>query len=299
MNVTRTAVLGLFKALNIKGITDKVNNKALKLKVSKIKHVLEDVEQSVIDDLDETNESLLTDIVHSFNNQKGVRVVDDAVLPKEKGSKVTEPEEEEDEDTEEESDEDADEDEENDEVRGDEPESEPAPRKGRGRPKKEVSEEPVKKSKGRPKKVEVSPTEEEIKGKKIVKTKGKEDKLVKKSSKEAPGRSNFERVGIVAFIEETIKGTSKTKPLQKQEVLDKLIKKFPNRDAKGMKHTVDVQLNYPKYSSLFKKGMNIVKTEKGYYLSKNTVPETNGHSEKTNGKSTKKVEEKPKKKVKV
>ena len=86
--------------------------------------------------------------------------------------------------------------------------------------------------------------EEEEKSKK----KGKKDKD-KKSKKGGKG-GNFQsaggsgRPGIIATILDIIQGTSKEKPTTVEKVLDRLEKKFPDRERDSMKVTVYSQLAF-------------------------------------------------------
>lgn len=92
-----------------------------------------------------------------------------------------------------------------------------------------------------------------------------------KSSKKAASKDKegFPRkVGVIDTIVNTLKtGTSK-KPVTKADILKALMKKFPDRDEKGMKSTINIQVPGRLSAS---KGFDIQKNDKGFWLSKDAV----------------------------
>ena len=77
----------------------------------------------------------------------------------------------------------------------------------------------------------------------------------KKVGSKGNGKS---KPGVVATIVEMIKA----KPMTKETILDKLSKKFPDRDPKGMSHTVTIQLGSRLKAD---KGINVKCDDKGRY----------------------------------
>lgn len=144
-----------------------------------------------------------------------------------------EEDEEEDEDSDEEEDEDEDEDsDEEEEDEEDEEEEKPA-KKGKG--KKE--EKPAKKGKGK---------------------KDDEDETIPVKAKKAKKGPPIVKVGIIDEIKKilTVAG-EKGKPISKSKILEKLQAKFPDRDPKSMKNTVNAQVPH----QLKGKGVAIKKDE--------------------------------------
>jgi hypothetical protein len=88
------------------------------------------------------------------------------------------------------------------------------------------------------------------------KDKGKSDKEEKKKRKTSGG-------GVIATIIEILKTTSAKKPLSKDEIVQRLAKKFPDREESSMASTVLTQCGgkLKKY-----KDVDVKKNEKGYYL---------------------------------
>lgn len=70
--------------------------------------------------------------------------------------------------------------------------------------------------------------------------------------------------GIIATIQECLTKASKETPVTKDAILNKLVKRFPDRDPDAMKNTINIQV--PNRMRTDKK-LNIVKTaEGGYYI---------------------------------
>lgn len=68
-------------------------------------------------------------------------------------------------------------------------------------------------------------------------------------------------VGVIATIAECLTSASERKPVTKAEVLDVLVKKFPDRPAASLKSTINHQI--PSY--LRKAGFDVQKSDKGYW----------------------------------
>lgn len=92
----------------------------------------------------------------------------------------------------------------------------------------------------------------------------------KKVAKAAPKkRGGGDKPGVTSFIEDCLRKASKSAPITLSGIVAKLSKEFPERDAKGMSHTVYVQVTIPKYSQIHKKGLKVLGTkEKGFWLGK-------------------------------
>lgn len=88
------------------------------------------------------------------------------------------------------------------------------------------------------------------------------DKPAKKKAPRSAGGDG--KPGVIASIEEFVKKASKTKPITKEQVLEKLCERFPDRDKEAMAKTVNIQLP----SRLNKeKELGIEKSDKGgYYI---------------------------------
>lgn len=154
----------------------------------------------------------------------------------EEDSDEEEEEEEEDSDEEEEEEEDEDEDEESDEEEEDEEDEEEEKPAKKGKGKKE--EKPAKKGKG---KKDVD-----------------EDETIPVKAKKAKKGPPIVKVGIIDEIKKilTVAG-EKGKPISKSKILEKLQAKFPDRDPKSMKNTVNAQVPH----QLKGKGVAIKKDE--------------------------------------
>lgn len=125
------------------------------------------------------------------------------------------------------------------------------------------------------------------------KDKGKE-KEKEEPAKPHMGRAGGEgKPGIIGSIVEFLQGANNSKPVSKDQLLVKLQKRFPERDATQMKTTINCQLGY----HLAKlKGMKIEKNDRGYWTSSvYPTPSRNGKS-KDEAKSEKKSKKKKKKK---
>ena len=84
----------------------------------------------------------------------------------------------------------------------------------------------------------------------------------KKSGKPA-GEKPGQGPGVIATLLEIMKASSKKEPVTKEQMLEKLIAKFPERNADSMKATINVQIP----SRLAKeKNITIVKGDKGYFV---------------------------------
>jgi hypothetical protein len=85
-----------------------------------------------------------------------------------------------------------------------------------------------------------------------------DEKPAKKKGKAVKSAGGDGKPGVIGTIVEALKGASKTKPITKAGILAKLTKAFPDRDAKGMKSTINIQV--PARLKAEKK-LNIVKVE--------------------------------------
>jgi len=96
--------------------------------------------------------------------------------------------------------------------------------------------------------------------KKDEKKKAKGEKEMKKDEKKkAAKKEGVKKVGII----DTIISLLKTKPITKEDIVKALVKKFPDREEKGMTSTVSIQLG----GRLEKdKGLKIQKSDKGYSI---------------------------------
>lgn len=79
-----------------------------------------------------------------------------------------------------------------------------------------------------------------------------------KKSKSEPAKGD----GVIATIAGLLMKASEKKPTTKQAVLDELVKKFPDRDAKSMQSTINHQI--PSY--LKKAGYKVEKSDRGYWI---------------------------------
>jgi len=95
--------------------------------------------------------------------------------------------------------------------------------------------------------------EEEVEEEEVKPAKGKKASVKEKKT------GGLKKVGIIATIVKVLSASKKG--LTKDEVLEKLVAKFPDRPAGGMKITIGVQL-----SQLAKKGVNVVKKDDRYHI---------------------------------
>lgn len=135
--------------------------------------------------------------------------------------------------------------------------------------KSKKKEKPAKKGKGKSKDEDDEEDEEEEKpkkkGKKSKKDDDEEEDEDDKKSKKKKKKGGVEKVGIIDTIIEILEGASKDSPISQAAILKKLVKKFPDREEDAMKMTVRCQVGFQLRA---KKGLNIMKTEDGYYIGK-------------------------------
>lgn len=88
--------------------------------------------------------------------------------------------------------------------------------------------------------------------------------------KEKPTKPQVEKrtkspreVGVIATILECLKGASEKKPITKDEILNTLKSRFPDRDEQGMKSTLNIQVPGGLRS---RKGIIVQHNSKGYWL---------------------------------
>lgn len=175
-----------------------------------------------------------------------------APAPK-KGKKVEEEEEEEDE--------------EEDEDDEEEEEEAPAPKKG----KKEAPAPAPKKGKKVVEEEEEEDDDEEEEDEKPAPKKGKKEavpeKGMKKGKAAAPAKKAAEKAkgpGIIATIVELIENASKKKGISKDEILEELEKRFPEKEASSMKSTINVQVP----NRITRERWEVGKTKDGGYFKK-------------------------------
>jgi hypothetical protein len=101
--------------------------------------------------------------------------------------------------------------------------------------------------------------EEKPKSKKKVAKGGKKGQAIKKAESKN-GK------GVIGTIVECLQNASKDKPVTKEQILKKLVKEFPDREEKGMKATINIQVPSRLNSE---KDMGIVRHDDGgYYIKK-------------------------------
>lgn len=160
----------------------------------------------------------------------------------------------------------------NDEIEISEDESEeeeaaPAKKAGKGKPAKvkvkaaaedeEDSEEEEDESK------EDEDDSEEEEEEPAPKKKGGKDKPAA-AGKAPPKKAGGEKgPGVIASIIEFLEAASEEKPLSKDKIVERLAKRFPDRDPESMSKTVAVQVPNRLKSD---KGLNIKKNDRGYWI---------------------------------
>lgn len=93
----------------------------------------------------------------------------------------------------------------------------------------------------------------------------KKKKATTRKSKASPKKASKSRPGVIAAIVETLKSGSAKKPLTKADVVEVLVKKFPNRKPLALKRTVGCQLPSRLRSE---KDLDVKENERGYWLNK-------------------------------
>jgi len=127
-------------------------------------------------------------------------------------------------------------------------ETEKKDEKKKAKGEKEMKKDEKKKAKG----------EKEMKKDEKKKAEG-EKEMKKDEKKKAAKKEGVKKVGII----DTIISLLKTKPITKEDIVKALVKKFPDREEKGMTSTVSIQLG----GRLEKdKGLKIQKSDKGYSI---------------------------------
>jgi hypothetical protein len=89
---------------------------------------------------------------------------------------------------------------------------------------------------------------------------------VKKTTNKVPAKKAVKKVsGVIGSMVEFLSAASAAKPLSKAELLEKLVARFKDREADGMKSTINAQLP----TRIAKEqGVTIRKDESGYWISK-------------------------------
>lgn len=72
------------------------------------------------------------------------------------------------------------------------------------------------------------------------------------------------RPGVIASIIDFLESASEEAPITKEELLDKLCQRFPERGRKGMANTCQTQL----HNALRRSGVNLRSSESGYWIEK-------------------------------
>lgn len=189
-------------------------NALLKLKEAEVAETLADEEdclkvyQEIVKALKKGEKiELVTDDAPARAGKKGAK---ETPAKKGKAAKQEEPDDEDEDEDEEEEDEEEEDDEDEEEESDDEDEE-------------EEGEEPVSKP-----------------GKKGAKASG--GTAVKEKKAHANKGKAPERVGIISEIEARLRKGTKEKPVSRAQILEHLKKKFPDRDEKGMKSTISIQV---------------------------------------------------------
>src|SRR5690606_3546912 len=139
------------------------------------------------------------------------------------------------------------------EISEEEEDEEPAPAKKAGKPAKA-------KVKAAAEDEEDSEEEDE---EPAPKKKGGKDKPAA-ADKAPPKKAGGEKgPGVIASIIEFLEAASEEKPLSKDKIVERLAKRFPDRDPESMSKTVAVQVPNRLKSD---KGLNIKKNDRGYWI---------------------------------
>lgn len=98
-------------------------------------------------------------------------------------------------------------------------------------------------------------------------SKGKGDKGEEKeegTKKKGPQKAGGEKgPGVIGTIIELLQKADENKPVSKDQILKELSKRFPDRDADGMKKTINIQLPTRIRKD---KGFEVLKNENGYWI---------------------------------
>ncbi|QDT54477.1 hypothetical protein Pan44_25100 [Caulifigura coniformis] len=71
--------------------------------------------------------------------------------------------------------------------------------------------------------------------------------------------------GVIASIEEFLSKATKEKPITKEGIVERLAKRFPDREVTALTRTTQCQV--PGRMSK-ERGINVVKTDDGFYIKK-------------------------------
>ena len=71
------------------------------------------------------------------------------------------------------------------------------------------------------------------------------------------------RVGVIATIVTCLEKATKRKPITKEEILDVLVEKFPDRESDSMKRTIGLAVPYKLKKE---KGLDVQKSDKGFWI---------------------------------
>lgn len=269
MQVSQKELVALFTALGARN-AETWKEKDLQTKLAKVESLVDEDEE-----LDATNQKLLDKILKAQKKGEEVTITmngkkedppEVAAAKKEHDKKVKgkapskakdedeEEEEEEDEDEEEDAaedyvkdDDEDDEEESNDEEDEDEEDEEVDEKPKKGKP---AAKPPAKK----PGKETPAPKKDD---KKPTKKPGKEKDAPKK------GKAPPKAAGVIQCIADIVSAATAKKPITKEQIHEKLCKRFPDRDSDSLKTTVGIQVP----SRLNKeKNLGIKKNDRGYYV---------------------------------
>jgi hypothetical protein len=263
MKIAREAAVALFVALGMKTASEWSDARL----ISKLKKLPETMDEGAKIE-DEDSKKLLKGVLKALEAEEDIEITAEEKADKKKDkpakeekkaskkAKAEKEEEEEDEEDDDDSDEDDDEesdDDDEDEEDDDDEEEEPAKK----------SKKDKKADKKSSKKEESDDDEEEEEDEVEIKKSKKKDGKKGKRPEKAGGKDG---PGVIGSIIEFIQAASKKEPITKQEMADKLAKRFKDRDRDAMMKTINVQV--PNRLNKDKK-LNVVKHEKGgYYISK-------------------------------
>lgn len=213
-------------------------------------HKLSDV---VDPDVEVENVDLLDDLLEAVEAEEDIELEDDTKPKKSSRSKSKSKstrgkskskakEEEEDEDLDEEEEDledDADEEDEEDEDADEEEEAPPKKSsRSRAKSKSKAATKSTKATSSRSKKKGVEPPAGRAKKRATSSSK----KASSKSTKSGNKPETLKKVGVISTIIECLSKATKTRPLSREDLLEKLTKQFPDRSADGMKKTISQQV---------------------------------------------------------
>lgn len=251
MKVSKAAAVSLWVEIGFKTAA-KWTDEEMQAKFGKLLKMVEAEEANVES---KENQKLLAEVIETLKAGKSITITgteakaapakEEKPAKKAKAAPAPEPEEDDEEDEDDSEDDDSDEDDsdEDDDEDEDDEEEAPAPK--------------AKKAAKKPAKDEDEEDDDD----------DEEEKPAKKESKKGKpfpkGAGKDGKPGVIASIVEFLNAASEDKPISKKRLTKKLAERFEDRSAESMAKTVNVQVP----NRLMKdKGMNIIKTDKGYYV---------------------------------